>query len=352
MATDLRPSFDRAHFENTFAGQGVEWFLDYKAIREGLTGLYRLSRQQRRLLYDTFKADIVFAAQLGRADYQFSYPGLPASVKEIAKPLFEALYDDILGGSTGFRMTGLRKPNLLRGHVRRGFFEANRKRDNQFNQVCPACLGMIEVDSEDGHADLDHYFTKSIYPTLSVSSDNLIPLCKVCNQTMKRAKDPLEGHRGPGQLAFLFLPYHRPGIESITIGLDQTEPDEKIVVGVRREKQADRVRVANFVSLFELNDRWSGRINSSLYETIRQDVISDFLDPNKAVTEQAVKDKLTSLFRAKMSSKSTVPDAYLLAKYVEKIIKRPELLAAFYREVTEVIDLEREAMLAIEPEEE
>ncbi|NGM83946.1 hypothetical protein G5B47_16125 [Paenibacillus sp. 7124] len=330
----------------------MEWFLDYKAIREGLTGLYLLSQLERKLLYDSYKADISFAVQLGRADYQFSYPGLPANVKKIAKPFFEALYDDILGGSTGFRMVGLANPNLLRRHVRRGFFEANRKRDNQFNQVCPACLGMIEVDSEDGHADLDHYFTKSIYPMLSVSSDNLIPLCKVCNQTMKRAKDPLEAHRGPGQLAFLFLPYHRPGIESITIELDQTEPDEKIVVGVQREELNDRFRVTNFVSLFELNDRWSGRINSSLYETIRQDVISDFLDPNKALTEQAVKDKLTNLFRAKMSSKSTVPDAYLLAKYVEKIINRIELFSAFYREITEVIDLEREEMLAIELEEE
>ncbi|WP_218208866.1 hypothetical protein [Acinetobacter sp. F9] len=74
-------------------------------------------------------------------------------------------------------------------------FEAFRT-DTLNGNICKAC-GMeklapfranIGVENQ-WRADYDHQLCKSKYPLFAVHPDNLIPLCDVCNQDAKKAKD-------------------------------------------------------------------------------------------------------------------------------------------------------------------
>ncbi|MBU0417974.1 hypothetical protein, partial [Acinetobacter baumannii] len=68
--------------------------------------------------------------------------------------------------------------------------------DTLNGNICKAC-GMeklapfranIGVENQ-WRADYDHQLCKSKYPLFAVHPDNLIPLCEVCNQDAKKAKD-------------------------------------------------------------------------------------------------------------------------------------------------------------------
>lgn len=60
-------------------------------------------------------------------------------------------------------------------------------------KVCPYCNRnyVTPLYSENGkmRADLDHFFSKSKYPYLSISIYNLVPSCKYCNSSLKGQKD-------------------------------------------------------------------------------------------------------------------------------------------------------------------
>ncbi|GFZ94158.1 hypothetical protein GCM10008018_45750 [Paenibacillus marchantiophytorum] len=340
VAYSKRTRFNINDFKKNFMGQGVDWFIRYKAVRGGLSNLFKLKQEDRKALHLAFQGDIKFFTYLERLNYKLKFPDLPNCVKKVAKPFFEALYDDILGGSTGFRMNGLSVPQLRRVHVRKGYFEANKKTNGYFNPVCPACLGEIAVTEKDGYADLDHYLTKSIYPTLSISPDNLIPLCKTCNENIKGAQDPLKNYPKKGGLLNIFFPYHRPGIDSITVEINQRDPDEKFMVVTVKGKESESIRVENFEALFQLNERWSGKINSSLYETVRAHIISEFIDGEELLTETSVRKKLNKMYTAEMRIRSTVPDSYLLAQYINILTVSSDKFVGFYKDITETIELE------------
>lgn len=70
------------------------------------------------------------------------------------------------------------------------------------NGRCPICGNRCK------EPDLDHYLPKSIFPTLCVTPDNLIPICRICNR-LKRTKYSLVKDK-----RFLHLYYDRLPVES------------------------------------------------------------------------------------------------------------------------------------------
>lgn len=60
-------------------------------------------------------------------------------------------------------------------------------------RVCPYCNRqyIIPIYSDNGkmRADIDHFLPKSRYPYFSMSLYNLVPVCKSCNQSLKRDKE-------------------------------------------------------------------------------------------------------------------------------------------------------------------
>ncbi|MED3126820.1 hypothetical protein [Bacillus wiedmannii] len=333
--------FDKEDFQRRFEGQGIEWILNLNKMSQGINDLLKLSEDDRWLLYRTFDMDINFAASIDSEDFQFQYPLLPAHVKIVAKPFLEALYDDILGGTTGIRMNSISKNYLKREHIRKGFFDINRKKCGHINITCPACLGEISPTYEDAYADLDHYLTKSVYPVLSLSSDNLIPICKTCNQTtVKGSINPLQNYQMKGGLLNIFIPYHRVGIDFIEIEIKSEEPDEKVKLREKSEQEAQIDRINNFQRLYKLNERWTGKVNSSISEVIAKTVLYSVLvetnNSHELITEELVRKELMKIYRTSMSMYKTVPDMFLQAEYVRVIMNEPAKFKGFFKYISDL----------------
>lgn len=66
------------------------------------------------------------------------------------------------------------------GSLGRQFYKLIR--ENVKNQRCPYCLHS-DID------ELDHYLPKSVYPSLAVTTENLVPACHTCNNKKLEKKD-------------------------------------------------------------------------------------------------------------------------------------------------------------------
>ncbi|QWG36725.1 hypothetical protein [Bacillus mycoides] len=345
MALRKTEVFDKEEFQRRFEGQGIDWILNLSKMSQGINDLLKLSEDDRWLLYRTFDMDIKFASSIDSEDFQFQYPLLPPHVKSVAKPFFVALYDDILGGTTGIRMNSMSKNYLKREHIRKGFFDKNRKICGYINITCPACLGEISPTSEDANADLDHYLTKSVYPVLSLSSDNLIPICTMCNRiTVKGSINPLQNYQMKGGLLNIFIPYHRVGIDFIEIEIESEEADEKVKLRAKIEQEAQIDRINNFQRLFKLNERWTGKVNSSISEVIVKTVLYSVLDATNnshtLITEELVRKELMKNYRTSMSLYKTVPDMFLQAEYVRVIMNEPAKFKGFFKYILDLALME------------
>ncbi|WP_454861683.1 hypothetical protein [Peribacillus frigoritolerans] len=326
--------FDKEDFKTHFKGQNIMWLLRFKAIKIGIKEILELSNENREVLFNTYCEDLDFASGIEKRVFKFNYPSLPNDVKKVAKPFFTALYDDILGGASGIRMKGLSVTNLKRENVRKGFFKANKK-EYGLNATCPACLGDMGMVSDDGYADLDHYFTKSLYPMLSISADNLIPVCKVCNTTgVKGSKNPLNDYQHPGGLLNIFLPYHRPGIDYIQIKMDSVKANERICLESKTNEEINKNRIKNTEWLFNLNERWSGRINSSINDNLIN-AVEISLNEDEIITEELVRNKLSKVSNQFLKSKYIVPDMWLSAEYARLLLNSPTKFKSFYFRILE-----------------
>src|SRR5690606_32622586 len=115
-------------------------------------------------------------------------------------------------------------------------FEAFRMETLNGN-ICKAC-GMRELApfranigvENQWRADYDHQLCKSKYPLFAVHPDNLIPLCDVCNQDAKKAKDLFRHKDGTDRLAF--YPYNEEAKDLIDIKIDNlSDPEPTIKIG-------------------------------------------------------------------------------------------------------------------------
>ena len=61
-------------------------------------------------------------------------------------------------------------------------------------QLCPYCragyVSLIKINDKYIRPDLDHFYPKSKHYYLSITIDNLIPGCLLCNQRLKKDIDP------------------------------------------------------------------------------------------------------------------------------------------------------------------
>ena len=67
-------------------------------------------------------------------------------------------------------------------------FGANLQEYNDI-YICPYCeknyINIVKADDKTLKPDLDHFYSKSLYPFLASSIENLIPSCQMCNSRLK-----------------------------------------------------------------------------------------------------------------------------------------------------------------------
>jgi len=154
---------------------------------------------------------------------------------------------------------------------------------NVNGNVCKAC-GMEKLaafragvpDGEQWRADYDHQLCKSKYPIFAVHPYNLIPLCTVCNQDAKKAKDLFRHTNGNDRLAF--YPYREEARDFITIVFDNLrdpEPTIKVEWNVPNTTVLDKLNTWDEV--YDIRRRVEGQFRSL------EDIIEDEINPIDAV---------------------------------------------------------------------
>lgn len=201
-------------------------------------------------------------------------------------------------------------------YTRQDFLKAFR-RENAALQVCPICdnAAFLTISSDDHiHSDIEHFLPKSIYPHLSVHPLNLIPICKLCNQSLKGDEDPFrpdpdKGHPERYRLEDIALPYRvNSAIDNTSIvkaywldNLDEAARSEEENYVVRRGKNgkvrrlrpksarlklipiSEQVEVLKtqyklFARLYDIPGRWEMQVDEvydTLFRRLRQIFASD-----------------------------------------------------------------------------
>ena len=96
------------------------------------------------------------------------------------KDLFYELFDETLRSGSAEKELG-----TLRAHY-------DALVSAQASKLCPFC-GLIPILTKDSKPRdaFDHFLPRSIYPLQAVNFDQLVPMCKRCNEQFKRDADPL-----------------------------------------------------------------------------------------------------------------------------------------------------------------
>lgn len=146
--------------------------------------------------------------------------------------------------------------------------------------VCKAC-GMEELapyragvpDGDQWRADYDHQLCKSKYPIFAVHPDNLVPLCDVCNQDAKEAKDLFRSDNGSDRVTFYPHAEEAKDLVGIEIGrLLDPEPTINVVWLTNDTTQVDKLETWNEV--YGIRSRVEGRFRSL------EVVLEDEINPN------------------------------------------------------------------------
>ena len=114
-------------------------------------------------------------------------------------------------------------------------------------EVCVLCGGVLDDDIE-----VDHWIAKSAFPLLSVSTDNLLPICGKCNSTSNKGEKPVHSN---DSFDDWFHPYQRHANGRLNLGY--ILPNMK--VECKANQPIDQQKVINLDALLNLSRRWTRR---------------------------------------------------------------------------------------------
>lgn len=170
-------------------------------------------------------------------------------------------------------------------------FESFRA-DGINGNICKAC-GMEELavfrsslpEGEQWRADYDHQLCKSKYPLFAVHPDNLIPLCSVCNQDAKKAKDLFS--KAPDQPRNAFYPPTESARYFVEIEVDMLrDPEPKIKVAWSTLDVALLEKLETWDDIYEIKRRVEGRFRNL------EIIIRNEINPNSyAHFQQQINDR-------------------------------------------------------------
>ncbi|WPE81640.1 hypothetical protein SB581_01160 [Acinetobacter baumannii] len=162
-------------------------------------------------------------------------------------------------------------------------FEAFR--ENTLNgNICNAC-GMeklapfranIGVENQ-WRADYDHQLCKSKYPIFAVHPDNLIPLCDVCNQDAKKAKDLFVAENT--SLRYSFYPFTEEAHSYVSLEIDELrDPSPRVKVQWNTSEPLLVNKLDTWDDIYEIRNRAEGYFSN--FEQIIENEINptDFHD--------------------------------------------------------------------------
>ncbi|HAV5510515.1 hypothetical protein ABTA49_11885 [Acinetobacter baumannii] len=148
-----------------------------------------------------------------------------------------------------------------------GHFEAFRT-DTLNGNICKACgMGQlapfranIGVENQ-WRADYDHQLCKSKYPLFAVHPDNLIPLCDVCNQDAKKAKDLFVAEDTTPR--FSFYPFTEEAHSYILLEIENLkDPNPSVKVSWNTSDSILISKLDTWDNIYEIKNRVEGEFRN------------------------------------------------------------------------------------------
>lgn len=159
-------------------------------------------------------------------------------------------------------------------------------------RYCPYCnaetVGMAHLSVSKFVSDIDHIFPKSVYPLLSLSLYNLVPVCNRCNSRFKKDENMLELWNGQGPLPELHPYVHniykhiRFDYKPTSVSKMYLKPYSKgpLTVAASKRSGVEQTRAEKHIRRYHLgeiyNDLYSNEINEFLW--LASICSADFVD--------------------------------------------------------------------------
>jgi hypothetical protein len=282
---------------------------------------------ERREILRAYLNDTKFHLHHSNAAFRFGFMSLDPLTQEAVRPLMRSFYDNFLkngfpqsvhGGAAAFDRDALVK----------SFWDANPKLF-----LCSACDG-AKPDEVDGkvYADADHFLPQSKYPFLCVHLGNLLPICKVCNQSLKGSKDPINDHTTE-PLIHSFHPYLRPASQHIKIRITRS-PGVERKLRIRDFDGSNSRRVKNFNRVLKLEQRWVKRTTNSAHTLIINLRSQLQLERRiKTYSKTRIDTLLRTALRAKEIGSGQMAGSYLDAHYIKYALSDSQEMDFLHAEI-------------------
>ena len=176
-----------------------------------ITDYIKCSQTDKKQILIDFILDQEYFSRIEDSSFMFSLLPAKSIAHEKAKDLLKEFYE-LLGEGYPSVLVGLPlntglflKSSVVSGYV---------KNNPDVEYVCPCCDSVFtdSANANEKGYTLEHYFPKSLYPSICLHPLNLIPMCSGCN-SRKGDIDPLEPSVSPAiqvPYAEIFHPISRP----------------------------------------------------------------------------------------------------------------------------------------------
>lgn len=167
-------------------------------------------------------------------------------------------------------------------------------------RYCPYCnaetVGTAHSLNGGFVSDIDHIFPKGVYPLLSLSLYNLVPVCNRCNSRFKKEYDMLAGWNGVGDIPSLHpyvhhickhirFDYNPIGVGNLYLKPHSVDPKyvSPLNVSVVEVSAAKRQRGEDYISRYHLDEIYSDLYSEEINEAIRMEALcsSKFVESMK-----------------------------------------------------------------------
>ncbi len=249
----------------------VDWLLvrkvssakNDKVVRtffQNLQMLVQCSAADKQQVLADFDLDQTYYQQLDDPAFRFSFQVTKTvAAHQMAASCLIAFFEFL--GLAGYPAGIINTPLGLAGFNKIAIVDGYKATNEFVEYVCPSCDSIL-VDSPNANPEgytLEHYFPKSIYPSICLHPLNLIPMCSKCNAG-KEDHDPLAPPSNPPfRVPYdeVFHPTKRPVRQHADLEFTPTPLGREQMSFVARPggKQLTEA-IAAYGILYQIPERW------------------------------------------------------------------------------------------------
>ena len=285
-------AYNDADYENFVGADFMAWLNSRrytgseqdKSVRKFFRDIPQLLRcdpaQKNQTMLD-FVHDQSFYRFLNNPTYQFCFSPSKTHAHEEATKLLIYFFDFL--GTTGYPANVM--AHILggsKGFCKNDVVEGFKLKNPSIEYVCPSCDNAF-TDSGNGNAEgytLEHYFPKSLYPSICLHPYNLIPLCSKCNK-VKGDKDPLAPKDSSNTLHpvpynEIFHPIGRPVLSQADLEFSTNAGIESMGFVSKNPARPLVQSIMAYELLYDIPPRWKvvwkrvdKRVNDSIKNSLR-----------------------------------------------------------------------------------